>query len=38
MKRNFFRRAAAPLLALSLTFSLALPASALFWNVERQDI
>ena len=32
MKRNFFRRAAAPLLALSLTFSLALPASALFWN------
>ena len=32
MKRNFLRRAAAPLLALSLIFSLALPASALFWN------
>ena len=27
MKRNFLRRAAAPLLALSLIFSLALPAS-----------
>lgn len=32
MKRNFLRRAAAPLLALSLIFSLALPTSALFWN------
>lgn len=36
MKRNFLRRAAAPLLALSLIFSLALPASALFWNKKSE--
>ena len=36
MKRRFLRRAAAPLLALALAFSLALPASALFWNKKSE--
>ena len=36
MKPNSLRRAAAPLLALSLIFSLALPASALFWNKKSE--
>lgn len=36
MKPNSLRRAAAPLLALALAFSLALPASALFWNKKSE--
>lgn len=36
MKRKSLRRAAAPLLALALAFSLALPASALFWNKKSE--
>ncbi len=36
MKRKSLRRAAAPLLALTLAFSLALPASALFWNKKSE--
>lgn len=36
MKRKSLRRASAPLLALTLAFSLALPASALFWNKKSE--
>lgn len=36
MKPNSLRRAAAPLLALALAFSLALPASAFFWNKKSE--
>ena len=36
MKRRSLRRAAAPLLALALAFSLALPASALFWSKKSE--
>ena len=36
MKRNSLRRAAAPLLALALAFSLALPSSAFFWSKKAE--
>ena len=36
MKQNSLRRAAAPLLVLALACSLALPASAFFWNKKTQ--
>ncbi len=36
MKYKSLRRTAAPLLALALAFSLALPASALFWNKKAE--
>lgn len=36
MKRNSFRRAAAPALVLALVFSLALPSSAFFWNKKAE--
>lgn len=36
MKRKSLRRAAAPLLALVLAFSLALPASAFFWSKKTE--
>lgn len=36
MKRNSFRRAAAPLLTLALAFSLALPSSAFFWSKKAE--
>ena len=38
MNRTFsFRRAATPLLALALAFSLILPSSAFFWNKKTED-
>lgn len=36
MKRNSLRRAAGPLLALALAFSLALPTSAFFWSKKTE--
>ena len=36
MKRNFFRRAVAPVMTLALVFSLALPSSAFFWSKKTE--